>query len=242
MLKKYSLNKALSSLGLLAGIAIISTTCSTQSVNAEPIYWTDWTSATPGFPGSAEGIIILPDGSIQVNYLGELAFAQTDGGINYWDPAPGLPYINNPVVDNPPPASDILALSYPSFGNFSNQITFSQAITNPIMAINSLGQNNVPVSYTFDTPFQILSYNDPSNPAHWGQGLLTQSGNTLTGVEGTGVIQFMGTYSSISFNVDNYEYWHGFTVGTKETLEPSSIISLLAFSLLATASKLQHHK
>jgi len=41
------------------------------------------------------------------------------------------------------------------------------------------------------------------------------SGNILRGTEGYGVIQFSGTFSTLSFKVPTAEYWSAFTVGLK---------------------------
>ena len=46
------------------------------SVSGAPTYWTDWTAASTGTPGSASGTITLPDGStVDVSYTGEVTFA-----------------------------------------------------------------------------------------------------------------------------------------------------------------------
>lgn len=188
------------------------------------IYWTNWTLAGPGHlegvaspPGSAAGTITgattLP---VTVGYSGELTFGQTSGGINYWDPS--TPYIS-PSVLNAPPDSDIIALDLASTGN---TITFSQALVNPIMAIVSLGRSGEFVSYTFAQPFDVLS----DGPGYWGgPGTLTElAGNVLQGDEGHGVIQFNGTYSSISWSSDPSEYWHGFTVGVAAVPEAGALM------------------
>jgi hypothetical protein len=236
--KVNALTKTLSSLGILAGVTIAATTLQATSASAATVVWTDWTSATTGTSGSATGTI----GTITVNYTGDVFFAQTAGGTNYWEPSPGIPYINNSVISNAPPASDIIALNTATTGSTTNKLTFSQPITNPIMAINSMGQLGITVSYTFNTPFNILSFNSTitNNPAYWGYGQLTQSGNTLIGTEGTGAIHFIGTYSSIEFSVDNPETWHGFTVGKLEQVpEPTSTFSLLALGTIGAASTLK---
>jgi PEP-CTERM motif-containing protein len=200
------------------GVAFIVLTMA-QAAFGATIYWTDWTSATPGSPGSATGTItgatISP---VTVAYSGELTFGQTSGGINYW--VPSTPYIS-PSVSNAPPASDIIALDLASTGN---TITFSQALVNPIMAIVSLGRSNELVSYTFAQPFDVLSF----GPGYWGgPGTLTElPGNVLQGDEGHGVIQFSGTYSSISWDSTPSEYWHGFTVGAAAVPEPGTMMLL----------------
>lgn len=184
------------------------------------IYWTNWTSATPGSPGSATGTItgatISP---VTVDYSGELTFGQTTpGGTNYW--VPSTPYIS-PQVSNAPPDSDIIALDLASTGN---TITFDQALKDPVMAIVSLGQPSYLVSYTFNHPFTVLSFGG----GYWdipGTGtLINSSGNVLDGLEGHGVIQFNGTFSSISWDSTPSEYWHGFTVGVAAVPEAGALM------------------
>ncbi|MDZ8054345.1 MAG: PEP-CTERM sorting domain-containing protein [Aulosira sp. ZfuVER01] len=203
-------------------IATTSVALSVAAVSAKPasaasIAWTDWTSATPGNPGLAQGTI-TPAGEspISVTYNGEVNFAQTSGGTNYWNPS--TPYISA-TVPNAPPASDIIALNG---GNSTvNTISFSKAVLNPVMAIVSLGEAGVPVQYNFDTPFNILSV----GAGYWGNGTLAKlAGNVLEGVEGHGVIQFLGNVSSISWTTPKPEYWHGFTVGVEKSVpEPLTI-------------------
>ena len=42
---------------------------------------------------------------------------------------------------------------------------------------------------------------------------ITVSGNNVYGTESYGVVQFIGTYNSISWTNPAYEAWYGFTVG-----------------------------
>jgi len=107
----------------------------------------------------------------------------------------------------------------------SNTLTFSSALTNPIMAIVSMGRTNLPVSYDFDTSFSVLS----EGRGYWGDGWYTTSpGDILTGFEMLGVIQFLGTLSSISWT-STAEAWHGFTLGLASPVavaEPSMLVLL----------------
>jgi hypothetical protein len=172
-------------------------------------YWVDWTSATPGQNGSAVGTLTAPSGrQVTVSYAGEVMAAQTKGGTNYWNPATA--YTTNNVVANAPPAADIIQLNG---GNTRvNTITFSEPITNPVMAIVSLGAPSAPCTYNFDAEFDLLS----SGHGYWGNGPLAKlPGNILEGREGHGVIQFRGTFSKISWTVPKAEHWHGFQVGAR---------------------------
>jgi hypothetical protein len=93
------------------------------------------------------------------------------------------------------------------------------------MALVSMGRINTFVTYTFDTPFDVVS----NGPGWWGNGLLVeQAGNQLVGNEGHGLIQFSGTVSSISWS-STEENWHGFTIGIPVVAgvpEPSTLILL----------------
>ena len=103
------------------------------------VFWTDWTSASFGAPGSADGTLTLPNGAVDINYTGEVASpTQVAGGINYWDPA--CPILSA-TVPNEPPAADIITLS--GGQGIHSVLTFSKPLTNPLMAIVSLGQTGI---------------------------------------------------------------------------------------------------
>jgi hypothetical protein len=180
------------------------------AVPARPdVTWADWTAATVGVPGTAAGALTFPGPvAIGVSYIGNVAFAQTAGGENFWSPT--TPYIS-PTVPNAPPASDLIAMTG---GNLIvNTITFSAPVLNPVMAVLTLGRSNVAVTYNFDQPFDVLS----TGAGYWGNGTFSElSGNKLEGAEGHGVIQFNGTFSEITWTVPVAEFWHGFTVGAQE--------------------------
>lgn len=197
-------------------IMLVLAVLSAQSAGADVVSWTDWTSATVGTPGSAAGSI----GSIGVRYSGEVAFAQLGSGTNYWTEGSPAPYTGNAVVSNAPTAAEMIALASPySF----NTLTFSQIVTNPIMAIVSQGQPGFAVTYDFNTPFTVLS----EGRGYWGDGsYILGAGDVLTGSELHAVIQFTGSVSSISWSNVPYEYWHGFTVGLTSVPEPGTLFLL----------------
>ena len=197
------------------------------AAGAAPYYYVDWTSANVA-GGTASGTITLPDTSTVTvtfeainanNTPGSLYFAQTNGGTNYWAANGGAPYIST-EVDNAPPDSDILALV--GGVNQTYRVTLSEPIKDPIMAVLSLGQNGVPTTYDFDSPFDIVS----QGVGHWGGSATALSelpGDILQGAEGHGTIQFIGTFSTFTWVVPTPETWHGFTFGirTTEAIEPT---------------------
>ena len=176
-----------------------------QPAFASTIDWTDWTSYTTGLYGTASGNI---DG-VTVTYNGDVTFAQTGTGTNYWTEGTPAPYTGNAVVDTAPTAAEMVAMSLVS----TNTVTFSQALLNPVMAIGSQGQPGYPVSYDFNLPFTVLS----EGQGYWGNGWYNlYAGDILQGYELHGVIQFTGSISSITWAVSPGEYWHGFTIGVAE--------------------------
>lgn len=218
------------------------------TANADPAYYLDWQDANVG-AGTASGVITVPgDDPIAVNFAatfadgspGNLFFAQTAGGTNYWNPS--TPYIS-PEVENAPPDSDIVALV--GGVNQIYTVTLSEPIRDPIMAIVSLGSGGNPITYEFDSPFTIVS----QGAGFWGGGddrLQELPGNVLRGNEGHGTIQFDGIFSTFSWEVPRPENWHGFTFGVRTTLElepepvpgpddPATIIPLPAAAWMGLA-------
>lgn len=218
------MNKKLIFHSILAICAIL---LSTTLVFADTVYWTDWTSVTTASPGVI-GTLDPGSGAISVAFSGAYSFAQTSGGTNYWNPA--TPYISA-VVDNAPPAADIIALNTGGSVN----ITFSQAVLDPLIALVSWNFNTV----DFGVPIEILSY----GPGYFGNGIPSLNSDE-DGFYGSGevhgVIRLPGTYEAISFTHTS-ENWHGFTVGVvgaggqpSPVPEPSTML-LLGLGLLAVA-------
>jgi hypothetical protein len=187
---------------------------------AAPIIWTDWTSANTT---TAAGTL----GGINVGFAGNISpAAQTAGGTNYWAVNPAI-YTSVPQVDNPPPDSDIIRLTGGTATGVQT-ITFSQPVTNPVMAILSLGQPGFPVTYVFgDENFSVLNSGAGffgGNPAG---SLFEDAGNILRGIEGHGIIQFQGTFTSITWTIPTAENWHGFQIGAPvaaQVPEPATML------------------
>ena len=193
--------------------------------SAVPYYYVDWISADIN-GGTASGVITLPDSSTvnvgfqaitEANGPGNLSpNTQTGCGIDYWTPS--TPYVSA-QVSNPPPACDIVSLI--GGVNQTYIVTLSEPIKDPIMAVLSLGQPGVTTTYDFDSLFEIVS----QGVGYWGgssTALAELPGNILSGEEGHGTIQFIGTFSTFSWVVPTPENWHGFTFGirTTERIEP----------------------
>ena len=115
-------------------------------------------------------------------------------------------------------------------------ITFSEAILNPVMAIVSMGQPNLPVSYDFDTDFTLLSngvgYWSYANGGLPGSYTIDAAQDILTGNELHGAIQFNGLINQINWTSSPHENWHGITVGSLSTSVPEpSILVLIGIGL-----------
>jgi hypothetical protein len=192
---------------------------------ADTVNWTHWTAGTSGSPGSATGTA----GPVGVTYVGQTSGLLT----NYpsWTPTSSFA---GGIVGNAPPAADN-AVQIEGGVAYTETITFSSPIVNPVMSIWSLGQNgdNASFDYTSSEPFSIVACG-PS--LEYGGGCITQSGFDVNGVEGNGTIVFDGTFSTISFTTPNSEFYYGFTVGYDATAtatpEPGSL-ALLGTGLVA---------
>ena len=210
----------------------------TSSTMAAPII-TDWTSYTFGSTGSATGDL----NGITVTYSGDARGILTNHGTAFDNTGYGQTAFT-PSLD----VSD--AIQTWGATGVTNTLTFSSAVLNPILWINSLGRGGGwdPATYvqswTFNTPFTLLSswYVAPgvatggANPYQ-----MTQSGNTLIGQEGHGSIQFAGSFTSISWTSDKLEQSAFFQVGYDNTIvpnvpEPGALI-LLTLGLLGIGAR-----
>jgi hypothetical protein len=195
-----------------------------QSARASTIDWTVWdpsSVATGSVSGSAAGSA----GGVGVKYTGELENLY----FNYPSWGPPATFSGGTVGNPPLPADGIIQL----FGSTGaiDKITFATPVTNPVMAIWSLGQTGIDASFVFGStePFAIES-GGPSSE-YGGSSIFTTSpcaAGSACGIEGNGTIQFIGTYSSISWTNPTFEDWYGFTVGVAQTPLPSTWTMLIA--------------
>ena len=192
----------------------------TLPAHADTIVWTNWSSGVAGNPGGASGSI----GSITVTYTG-----QTTGltGVNSqpsWLPTSSF---TSSIIDNGPLQSDN-AISIQGGQPYTETIQFSSALVNPVLAIWSHGQSNDPTTFNFtdSEPFSIVA-GGPSS--EYGGSSITQSKSLddVIGVEGNGVIQFSGTYTSITFTTPLFENYYAFTVGEDQTAQVNATSSVV---------------
>jgi hypothetical protein len=208
---------------------LLALTLSAGPVYADTVTWATWNAPTStGASGSDTGTI----NGVGVTFNGEIDFANQSGvgALNYF--APTSTY-TSAAVSNMSANGGIIAIS----GNSSNSYTFTFAspVTNLVLSEVSLGGGTMPVSYNFDEAFQILSCG-PNGI--FGGGCFTQNGNTLTGTEGDGTIEFAGTISSLSFTTTGHEAgggsWNGFTIGTPDQINPNPVPEPATLALMST--------
>ncbi len=209
------------------------------AAQADNIYWTDWTSVTPGAPGSASGTIAFPSGNVTVSYIGD-AFTPSEYGA--WSPASAF---TGGIVGNAPPGSNEIALTGgSSAGNpytFEYSLTFSQPVVNPVIAVLSLGGIPTYARMQFTSPFTVVATGGPSTSFGENGPLYATTPNyTLYGGEpysppaggGNGTIEFTGTYSTITWYSLDYEHWYMITVGAPSAVPLPPTILLLGSGLM----------
>ncbi len=220
----------------IIGLFIVSAPGFLMPAEGATISWATLTNSTASNPGTVLGSISLGGQTVNVTYTGEIDFTQLNNtGYNYYTPS--TTYAGGPST------GDMIAIS----GNSAaHTFTFSQAVTDPVMALVSLGQPGSVVSYNFDAPFTILSQG-PGTVYGGCSTCLSGSGtSTLAGTEGDGIIQFSGTFTSLSWTATGSEYWNGFTIGaggvpSSETPEPASW-TLCAFACAAFTAVLRRKR
>jgi len=176
---------------------------------AATINWAVWSNVFT--PGSTGGSATATMGSTTVAYSGEVISVLAN--FPSWGPAGTF---SGGTVGNPPPPGGGVQLQGGA-ATSTDTLTFATPVVNPVMAIISLGAPGNSASFVFNSsePFTIQS-GGPSN--EFGGISITQSGNSVLGSEGSGTIQFIGTYSSISWTNPVNEFYYGFTVGAPGTV------------------------
>jgi hypothetical protein len=150
------------------------------------VYWANWTSMGTG---TVAGVLMPPSGAIQVTYSGELYGAQTSTGSNYWSPT--ATFVSATVTD-PPPGPGIIEIS----GGQVDSLAFSQPVTDPLVAVVSLGTGYLSqvVTLDFSAPVTILSSGSDTYDPVAGTLTAADGGTGVSGVEASGVVEVEGTF------------------------------------------------
>ena len=193
-----------------------------MAAQAVVVNWTDWTSVA-GNQLSASGTM----GGVTVSVSSIVAMngpSQTAGGTNYWtEPDPlDRPYTGG-TVSNAPTASEQIGLNSAT----TVTVTFSSPVTTLYMALLSVGQPGLAVTYDFINQPCVI---DSEGKGYWGNdatdGVL--AGNTLAMREFHGLLRFTSPVSSLTFSTDPAENWHAFTFGTPVPLPAAGWLLLSA--------------
>jgi hypothetical protein len=150
-------------------------------------------------------------------------------------------------VDNAPPSgagvlNDGIAI-VGGAGTGTNTITFSTAVVNPILAIWSLGSPSVAARFTFPGTQPFAIQGGGANSEFGGASIFaggTCPAFSVCGFEGNGVVQFTGTFNSISWTNPLFENYYVFTVGVAgpgdTTVPEPTSLALLGIGLFAAAA------
>lgn len=190
---------------------------------AAPLTWTSWSNGASSGPQT---------GTLAVNPAITFAFTGNDGGIvaNYPSWTPTATFADGSLVDNAPPAGGGIV-----FLNGDNDVlqtlSFSAPVVNPIVSIWSLGNPSSPASFNFINATPVLVSGGPS--AEYNGSSISVNGSVVSGAEGNGTIEFLGSYSSLSWTNPTYENWYGFTVGVQAAAVPEPQSAALVLPGLA---------
>jgi len=193
---------------------------------AQTVSWTAWSSDSST---GAIGTLLVGVTPVNVTYTGDILTGQTqlDGGFNHWLPTSTFTGAANV---NAPSNGNLIALS----GGTAtvDTITFSQAITNPLVALWSVGSPGGPITYNFSDPYVIVA--GGANAEFGGSSIFPVTATIVGGQEGNGVLVFPGTFTTLTFTVPTAEFFHGFTVGVTNLAPPSAAPEPGDCALLAT--------
>jgi hypothetical protein len=200
---------------------------------AAPIDWNAWTSATGGtIATDSVGVTFAIAGAGSVDNLVP----------NYPTYTPTSTFADGTVVNNAPVRADGIIQLVGGNTNV-NTITFSKPVVNPVMAIWSLGAGGNQAQFDFVNATPVFVAGGPS--AEYGGSPITISGNDVLGAEGNGTVQFIGTFTSLSWTNPAAENWYGFDVGIagvggggSGVPEPSTL-ALFSLALVPFAASLR---
>lgn len=226
-----------------------------SAMAAPTVHWAEWTAPSSTITGlrynyanSLDGEITMPDGStVYLKFSGEIIQAgdntsrfdlvddaywrarpySRSGGFFISDNVPSLPTNG----DNIGMVGDEIAAQSLEFFSDAARLTPAN-VTNIVMNIYSVGgaTEDIDGQWDFDNDFVILKSNGPtdSNGAY-GLARTEVTGPpvkySLAGKEGTGQLQFPGTYNSIKWTIVKPEAFATWNIGVTSFVVPGAPIT-----------------
>jgi hypothetical protein len=177
--------------------------------------WIDWTSTTAG-------TMDIGGNSVGVTLAGP-ADSYVDGDYYYNNNNTGGTSATGTYLGLAP--SDMIRVIGPS----TFTLSFDQTVTDLMMALVSVGKPDILVTYDFNDSFTASA----AGNNYWGTGSYAiGAGDTFIGSEYNGVLNFSGSFDSISFSTAPGENWHGFNFASYSTSVPEPApLALLALGL-----------
>jgi hypothetical protein len=170
--------------------------------------WTDWTAATTRGASAANtvsGTLNIDGSAVQASHRGATDRVVLSGADGWSVSGIFAPYATSGTPDK----RDIIRIAG---GDSSNhRPTFSAVVLTPILAFLRVGTVHQEVDYRFDQAPTSLD-----SGAGWRAGCSTclfVNGNTVSGREGHGTVQFTSNFTELNWTAPNHEYWQGFTFG-----------------------------
>ncbi len=148
------------------------------SAQADVIDWNTWTSDSSG--SMTVGTTPISVSFATTNYHADIA--------NYPSWTPTSSYADGTIVNNAPVASNGI-MQLDGGTDALNTLSFSTPVTNPVVAIWSLGAGGTTASFVFG-PTPIFVAGGPS--AEYGGSAITVSGNVVSAPRATGLWNFSG--------------------------------------------------
>lgn len=213
---------------VFATAAALGLTLAAAQAGAVAVTWTDWTTvSSSGAAGTMGGVGVTVNGT--TNGVSQTGCGA--GAINYWtEPnATQRPYTGG-TVSNGPTACEQVGLNTAT----TITISFTSAVDTLYMALLSVGQPGIAVTYDFNRSFTI----DSAGVGYWSAGVpgtySTGAGDTLTMREFHGMLRFTGGgITGLSFTTNPGENWHAFTLGTVAPVSSPGSLALAGLGLLA---------